>query len=73
MITREDLISAIQVAEPLFEKLQDLYRRLPDTRCNCEKPGVCCMFLPEMTTLEALGWIRLLLELSDEEPTEKLR
>ena len=73
MITKEDLISALQVAEPLFDKLQDLYRKMPDTHCDCEEPGVCCRFLPEMTTLEALGWIRLLLELSDEELTEKLR
>lgn len=73
MITREELVSALQAAEPLFEKLQALYGRLPETRCNCEQPGVCCMFLPEMTTLEALNWIRLLLDLPDGELTEKLQ
>jgi Fe-S-cluster containining protein len=73
MITKTDLISALQVAAPLFEKLQDLYRKMPETRCDCEEPGVCCRFLPEMTTLEALGWIRLLLELPDEALAQKLR
>jgi len=73
MITKEDLISALEVATPLFEKLQSLYQRLPDTRCDCEQPGVCCRFLPEMTTLEALQWVKVLTDLPDDGLTEKLR
>lgn len=73
MITKEDLVAALEIATPLFEKLQSLYQRLPDTRCDCEQPGVCCRFLPEMTTLEALQWVKVLLDLPDDELTEKLR
>lgn len=73
MITKEDLVAALEIATPLFEKLQSLYQRLPDTRCDCEQPGVCCRFLPEMTTLEALQWVKVLRDLPDDEFTEKLR
>jgi Fe-S-cluster containining protein len=73
VITKEDLVLALEIATPLFEKLQSLYQQLPDTRCNCEQPGVCCRFLPEMTTLEALQWVKVLRDLPDDELTEKLR
>jgi len=73
MITKEDLVEALEIATPLFEKLQSLYQRLPDTRCDCEQPGVCCRFLPEMTTLEALQWVKVLTDLPDDELNEKLR
>ena len=73
MITKEDLVEALEIATPLFEKLQSLYQRLPDTRCDCEQPGVCCRFLPEMTTLEALQWVKVLTDLPDDELTAKLR
>jgi Fe-S-cluster containining protein len=73
MITKEDLISALKIVEPMFEKLDDVYRKLPDTRCECDEPGTCCRFLPEMTTMEALRWFKLLIDLPDEKLTEKLR
>ena len=73
MITKEDLVEALEIARPLFEKLQSLYQRLPDTRCDCEQPGVCCRFLPEMTTLEALQWVKVITDLLDDELTAKLR
>jgi len=64
MITSEDVASAIPVAEPLFDQLQGLYGLLPETLCTCEEPGMCCMFLPEMTALEALQWIKLIHSMS---------
>jgi Fe-S-cluster containining protein len=73
MITKQDLLSAVKTVAPLFEKLDAVYARLPDTRCDCDQPGMCCRFLPEMTTLEALRWIKLLVELPDDQLTEKLR
>lgn len=73
MITIEDIGSAMQAAEPLFGQLQDMYQRLPDTRCICEEPGICCMFLPEMTTLEALQWVKVIQSLPEPELTAKLR
>lgn len=51
------LKTALTLAKPLFERLQGFYRRLPETRCECQKPGGCCRFLPQMTVLEALGWL----------------
>jgi Fe-S-cluster containining protein len=57
LITPTDIESALQQAEPLFSKIQNLYGHLPDTRCECETPGQCCVFIPEMTWLEALQWI----------------
>lgn len=73
MIDVEGLHKALEKAEPLFERLQALYAKLPDTRCVCEKPGVCCRFLPEMTTLEALQWIQVLRALPAGERREKLQ
>lgn len=60
MITAGDFSVAMPIAEPLFERLQNLYQQLPETLCTCEHPGVCCMYMPEMTVLEALQWIRLI-------------
>lgn len=73
MITVEELASVMSTAEPLFGQLQDLYERLPETRCTCNEPGVCCMFLPEMTVLEVLQWIKHMQDMPDAELTEKLR
>ena len=73
MITKEDLVSALKTVEPLFEKLDTVYARLPETRCDCDQPGTCCRFLPEMTTLEALRWTKVLLDLPDDELVEKIR
>lgn len=47
----------------MLESLQRLYQRLPQTRCQCEQPGVCCAFLPEMTWIEAVQWTGLLQEM----------
>lgn len=73
MITAEDLASAMPDAEPLFDQLQDLYGRLPETSCKCEQPGECCMFLPEITVLEALQWIQLIRRRPDPELAEIVR
>ena len=44
----------------MFRELQLFYRDLPDTECRCERPGICCVFLPEMTGIEALQWFNLI-------------
>lgn len=64
---------ALQTAGPLLDRLQELYRRLPETECRCETPGVCCAFIPEMTALEALGWLRLVLDLPAARHLETVR
>ncbi len=73
MIGMEDLESAMAIAEPLFERLQHLYALLPDTRCECDRPGVCCAFLPEMTIVEAMQWIGLMRAMPDPALVEALR
>ncbi len=73
MIRVEDLESALASAEPLFQRLQKLYAMLPDTRCECERPGVCCAFLPEMTIVEALQWVQLMRAMPDSDLAETLR
>lgn len=57
MITPRDIEAALHRAEPLLTEIQNLYNQLPDTRCECQTPGQCCVFIPEMTWLEALQWI----------------
>lgn len=66
-------LHAVEAAEPLLQELQARYRRLPETRCHCDTPGVCCAFIPEMTALEALGWLRLIVERPDPQQAEILR
>ena len=73
MITAKDLGAAISKAKPLFGPLQGLYEGLPETQCTCDEPGVCCMFLPEMTVLEALQWMERMQAMSDEDLTSTLR
>jgi len=63
MITIEEFSAAITDAKPLFSELQNLYNSLPETLCQCEQPGVCCAFLPQMTWLEALQLIRVIQEM----------
>lgn len=63
MITIEDINAGKKDVQSLFSELQNLYGCLPKTRCQCEQPGVCCAFLPEMTLLEALRWIRVIQEM----------
>ncbi len=50
----------IKKAKPLYRELQAIYRNLPDTECRCERPGICCAFLPEMTCIEALQWLDII-------------
>ena len=57
MLTIEDIKGAFIKGRKSFDDLQAHYRRLPPTRCECETPGMCCRFMPEMTFLEALQWI----------------
>ncbi len=66
MITAEEIKSAICEAKPLFPELQALYRSLPETHCGCDEPGVCCTFLPEMTWIEALQWVHIIQQLTEE-------
>ena len=64
MITIEEINAAIKEVKPLFVELQNLYDCLPETRCQCEQPGVCCAYLPEMTGLEALQWADAIQDMS---------
>jgi Fe-S-cluster containining protein len=73
MIAISDLDTAILKAKPLFESLQRLYQRLPETDCQCEQPGVCCAFLPEMTWMEALQWAGLIQEMPGDARTKTLQ
>ncbi len=72
MITIEEINAAITDARPMFAELQKLYDSLPETCCQCEHPGVCCAFLPEMTWLEALQWIRAIQEMPADAQTPTL-
>ncbi len=73
MITLKDLRSAMPTAKRLFGRLQDHYAQLPETRCACEQPGICCMFLPEITALEGLQWIYRVNTMPDPELTRLVR
>lgn len=57
MISIEDIQGAMRIAKPLFPRLREIYRLLPETECRCRRPGQCCAFMPELTTVEALLWI----------------
>ncbi len=57
MITVDDIDDALKIARPAFKTLQYVYGLLPHTRCDCQKPGVCCRYLPQTTAMEALQWI----------------
>jgi Fe-S-cluster containining protein len=73
MITISDLNTAVNEATPLLKSLKSLYQRLPETRCQCEQPGVCCAFLPEMTWVEALQWMHTLIDLQEPAKSGMLR
>ena len=64
MIAISEFDTAINTARPLLKSLQSLYKRLPETRCQCEQTGVCCAFLPEMTWMEALQWSGVIQQMS---------
>jgi Fe-S-cluster containining protein len=50
----------IKRANPLYRELHVIYRNLPGTECHCERAGICCVFLPEMTCIEALQWFNII-------------
>lgn len=63
----------ITSARPLYRELQVIYRNLPATECRCDHPGVCCAFLPEMTGIEALRWLSIILEMPQQERNKIVR
>jgi Fe-S-cluster containining protein len=73
MIHPEDLAAAVKTANPLFAELQSLYHSLPDTQCCCDQPGVCCIFLPQMTLIEALQWFEIIQQLAEEARFDTLK
>jgi len=73
MISNSEILEAVQKARPVFEKIQRLYRRLPETTCDCEEPGTCCAFLPEMTLMEALQWFQVMQQMPDAERVALIR
>jgi Fe-S-cluster containining protein len=68
MITPAELMLAAQQAQPLLAELQQLYALMPETKCRCQQPGVCCIYIPQVTLLEALQWIHIIQEMP---PTQK--
>ena len=73
MISNSEIIEAVQKARPVFEKIQRLYRQLPETTCDCKEPGTCCAFLPEMTLMEALQWFQVMQQMPDAERVDLVR
>jgi len=73
MIKIEEINAAINDVKPLFSELQNLYSSLPETRCGCHQPGVCCAFFPEMTWVEALRWMGVIKDLREAAMREILR
>jgi len=69
----EEIQTGIEAAEPQFGKLKALYGLLPETQCRCDRPGECCLFLPQMTWVEALQWFRCLAELPREDQDAMVR
>ena len=73
MIDLKDLHIALQTVTPLFNDLQDRYKTLPATSCKCDKPGICCAYLPQMTLIEALQWFDIIHRLPDPEKVDTTR
>jgi len=73
MICHSDVEKAAKRAPPLFEELQALYRKLPDTHCWCEQPGICCAYMPEITFIESLQWIQVIRKASGQKRSRWLR
>jgi len=73
VIGKDDLDKALLAASPLFSRLEELYGLLPETRCTCGQPGVCCAFLPEMTLIEMLRWWEVLRSMSAPRSESMLR
>jgi Fe-S-cluster containining protein len=60
MISDTNFQNAAHKSRRVFEQIQALYRQLPQTACTCRKLGTCCVFLPEMTLMEALQWLQVM-------------
>ena len=73
MIAFSDLNTALNNAAPAWQRLQAAYQRLPETSCQCEEPGVCCAFLPEITWVEALQWMHTLKGLQEPSKSNTFR
>ena len=67
MISNTELQEAVRYAQPVLSKIYGLYQKLPETTCNCEEPGACCAFLPEMTLMEALQWFHVMQQMPETE------
>ena len=63
VISAKEIRLSIKTAKPHLQKLDTLYRLLPKTRCRCDQPGECCLFLPQMSWMEVLRWVDFILEL----------
>ncbi len=70
MFQAHALHDEVNRARPLFPEINQLYQRLPQTRCCCEGPGECCLFLPEMTFVEAMQWMDMLLGMEARQRTQ---
>ena len=66
MLNKANIRKHIDTARPLFAKVQKLYHRLPETLCQCDTPGSCCTTMPEMTVVEALQWLDVVMTMSPE-------
>ena len=73
MILNTEIQEAARKAQPVFQKIQSLYQKLPETTCDCEEPGTCCAFLPEMTMMEALQWFKVMQQMPDAERAALIR
>jgi len=62
MFSRQKLTELLQTSESRLRELQETYSLLPATRCR--RSTRCCSMLPEMTLLEALAAVQLLIALS---------
>jgi Fe-S-cluster containining protein len=73
MLNKENIKDHINLARPLFARVQKLYCRLPETLCQCDTPGRCCMTMPEMTVVEALQWLDVVIRMSPDTKIEILQ
>jgi Fe-S-cluster containining protein len=73
MISDMQFQKAAPKSRRVFEQIQGLYRQLPPTTCNCRQPGTCCAYLPEMTLMEALQWLRVMQQMPDEKRVALIR
>ena len=73
MIGAKDLHNALETTKPLFKELQAHYENLPATSCKCDKPGICCAYLPQMTLIETLQWFDIIHQMPDPEKVDTIR